>query len=66
MFTVLWVILLLPPLLWEAYAIANKTEGDTLSERMRIWFRVHTTGGRVTFAVLWVGFACWFLIHLIG
>ncbi|MBA4865899.1 hypothetical protein H1V43_32055 [Streptomyces sp. PSKA54] len=50
----------------EAWALRNGRSGDTLSERTRSWFRVRTPAGRVTFAVVWVAFASWFLVHIVG
>ncbi|MEU0443809.1 hypothetical protein ABZ202_29455, partial [Streptomyces sp. NPDC006186] len=40
-------------------------DGNTLSERVRAWFRVHTRPGRAVFAVAWTGFATWFLVHIL-
>lgn len=52
----------------EAIAIANKTPGDTLSERTRAWFRTKTRTGRTAFVAFWVallGVWIWFLPHII-
>jgi hypothetical protein len=39
--------------------------GDTLSERIRAWFAVHTRGGQGVFLTAWVGFAVWFAFHIV-
>ncbi|MGW0736959.1 hypothetical protein [Streptomyces sp. NPDC002851] len=63
---VIWVVLLAAGAAYELYALWNKTPGDTLSERVRAWFRVHTRPGRALFALAWVGFATWFLVHILA
>lgn len=50
----------------EAYALSTKAKGDTLSERVKDWFKVSTPGGKLGFLVVWVGFAGWFLGHILG
>jgi hypothetical protein len=50
----------------EARALASKRQGDTLSERVRAWFRVNTGPGRALFTAVWSGFAVWFLIHILS
>jgi len=50
----------------EVWALRNGREGDTLSERIRAWFRVDTRTGKVVFTVGWVGFSVWFLSHVLG
>ncbi|GAA1428414.1 hypothetical protein GCM10009601_41570 [Streptomyces thermospinosisporus] len=47
-------------------ADADAEHGNTLSERVRVWFRVHTRPGRAVFAIAWVGFATWFLVHILN
>jgi hypothetical protein len=49
----------------EVYGLFNKKAGDTLSERTRVWFRVHTKLGRGLFAVGWVAFSAWFFVHIL-
>jgi len=44
---------------YEAYTLRNKADGDTLSERTRSWFRVHTKPGRAVFTV-------WYLLHILN
>lgn len=50
---------------FETYGIVSKRQGDTLSERFRAWFRVHTKPGRAVFTGVWSGFAVWFLLHIL-
>jgi hypothetical protein len=61
----IWGGLLLAGLVYEIIAIRNTQAGDTLSERVREWFSVHTHPGRAIFAVAWTGFAVWFLAHIL-
>jgi hypothetical protein len=41
----IWGGLLLAGLAYENYVIVNTDVGDTLSERVRAWFRTHTSPG---------------------
>lgn len=50
----------------EVWALRNGKPGDTLSERIRKWFRVDTALGKAVFTVAWVGFGVWFLAHILG
>ncbi|MFD1657012.1 hypothetical protein ACFSL4_01860 [Streptomyces caeni] len=50
----------------EVWALRNSRPGDTLSERVRAWFRVRTRPGAAVFAVAWTAFAAWFLVHILG
>ena len=50
----------------EGNAIINETEGDTLSERTRVWFATKSRAGRWGFlASLGVG-AAWYAVHIIA
>lgn len=52
----------------EALALKNKVPGDTLSERVRAWFRADTSGGGWTFAGVWTVLLAvwlWFLGHIL-
>jgi hypothetical protein len=50
----------------EGIAIANKADGDTLSENTRRLFRTRTSkAGRAIFAVGWFGFSGWFALHIL-
>lgn len=49
----------------EGRALLNKLPGDTFSEHTRRWFATHTKPGRVAFAFVWVGFAGWYLVHIL-
>ncbi|WP_267716597.1 hypothetical protein [Streptomyces sp. CoH17] len=61
-----WGGLFTAGLAYEAYALFTKVEGDTLSERTRALFKVHTKPGRAIFTVAWGGFSLWFLQHIIN
>jgi hypothetical protein len=61
-----WGGLLLAGLVYEIIALFNTRAGDTLSERVREWFRVHSRPGRAVFALTWMGFAVWFLAHILA
>ncbi|MFG2747252.1 hypothetical protein ACGFY0_45380 [Streptomyces chartreusis] len=61
-----WGGLLTAGAAFEVYALRNGRGGDTLSERTRAWFRVRTRAGAWTFAVAWIAFASWYLVHIIG
>lgn len=50
---------------YEIYAIFNRRNGDTLSERVRSLFHVKTKTGKVVFSLAWLTFSAWFLIHII-
>lgn len=51
--------------LFEGAALVNRKDGDTFSERTRDWFKVNTKRGRIAFGVTWVGFAGWYLWHIL-
>ncbi|MFE9455995.1 hypothetical protein [Streptomyces californicus] len=61
---VIWTTLFAAGAAYEAYAIANKVQGDTLSERVRALFNVKRKPGRGLFVVAWAGFSVWFLFHI--
>lgn len=51
----------------EAYAIANKQEGDTLSEKIRQWLKTDTPGGGASWLAVWSALALlvlWLLGHI--
>ncbi|MFM9697882.1 hypothetical protein [Streptomyces europaeiscabiei] len=51
----------------EGIALANKRDGDTLSENFRRLFRTRTSKvGRAVFAFGWFGFSGWFAIHILS
>ena len=50
---------------YEAYALFNKTEGDTFSERVRFYFRVKTKFGAFVFLAMLGMFAAWFAAHIV-
>jgi len=63
---IVWGSLFAAGAAFETYAIFNKKNGDTLSERTRALFQVKTKTGKAVFTVAWVTFAAWFLIHITG
>lgn len=63
--TFIWLMILLPPLMWEFHTIRNDVPGDTFSERTRVWFHTHTTAGRLTFIAVWAALAIWYPIHIL-
>lgn len=50
----------------EANAIRSETEGDTLSERLRVWFVTKTAAGRWGFTAALGVFALAFAAHITG
>ena len=50
----------------ELYGILAADPDDTLSEFTRWIFDVDSTTGAWVFGVGWVGFAAWYLVHIIG
>lgn len=61
-----WGGLLLVGAALEGYGIANPESNDTLSEFTRWAFATDITAGRVAFAVCWIAFAGWYLVHILG
>lgn len=49
----------------ETLGLISRTNGDTLSERTRVWFRTDTRLGRSVFGISWAVFAIWFLVHIL-
>jgi len=64
-YTIAWIAWLTAFAVIEGAALADKDEGDTLSEHVRKWFATHTRPGRLAFAAVWLGFAGWFLVHIL-
>lgn len=60
-----WGGLVLAGAIFEAYTLANRRPGDTLSETTRRTFRVHTRPGRYAFLVAWAGFSLWYCGHIL-
>lgn len=50
----------------EGNAIANETDGDTLSERLRLWFHTKTPAGRFGFAAVIVTLTAWLIPHILA
>ena len=51
--------------LFEGNAIANETPGDTLSERLRAWFRTKTPAGRFGVTACVLALLAWLIPHII-
>lgn len=50
---------------FEGWALFNKTEGDTFSERLRYYFRVKGKTGSFIFLAAFGFFSAWFAAHII-
>jgi hypothetical protein len=61
---VIWGALLLAGAAYELFAIRNRLDGDTLSERLREWLRTRTRTGRAVFLTAWLALALWFPLHI--
>lgn len=62
---VVWSVLIGVALVYELIAVALKRWPATLSAKTRRFFQTNTEFGRWTFLVLWLGFAGWFLWHIL-
>lgn len=61
-----WGGLILAGLAYEAYALADRRDGDTLSETTRRAFRTRTSKtGRWIFGIGWTAFAVWYWGHIL-
>lgn len=61
-----WIAWILLGTAYEGWTWRNKTEGDMLSQRIRSWLRVRTSTVHAwAWTVGWVGFAAWFLFHIL-
>lgn len=60
-----WGAILGTAFVYEMYGVFNKTDGDTLSERVREWFHTKSTPGKVVFTVAWLGLTAWFIPHIV-
>ena len=49
----------------EGHALAAKVPGGTLSSRIQAWFHVGTVAGKFAFTTMILGFAAWFIPHII-
>lgn len=62
----IWGVITVAGVAFEAYALKNKIEGDTLSEKTRKVFRIHQSkAGRIVFGTGWLAFAGWFWGHIL-
>ena len=50
---------------FEAWAIKNKTSGDTITEHVRHYFRVKGKVGSFAFLAFFGTFAAWFIAHIV-
>ncbi len=62
---VVWGGLLAVGAVVEVYALLNGRDGDTLSEKIRLWLGVRKQPGRAIFAAGWLVFSIWFLGHVL-
>jgi hypothetical protein len=53
-------------LVWELRCVFNGKEGDTLSERLRVWFRTSTRPGKAVFVLAWLGLTAWLVPHIVN
>lgn len=50
---------------FEAWALVNKTEGDTFTEHVRHYFKVKGKVGSFAFLAIFGMFAAWFAAHIV-
>ena len=50
---------------FEGWALLNKTEGDTFSEKTRDYFRTKGKVGSFAFLAAFGTFAAWFVAHIV-
>lgn len=60
-----WGTILGGALAVELRAVFNDKLGDTLSERVRVWFHTNTRTGKAVFVIAWLGLTAWFIPHII-
>jgi hypothetical protein len=65
-FTALWAFWAVCFFAFEGWALANKTDGDTLSEHFRYYFKVKGKTGSFVFLAMFGTFAAWFAAHIVG
>lgn len=65
-FTYVWAAWVAMFLTFEAWAVVNKTRGDTLSEHTRHYFQTKGKVGSFVFLGMFGSFAAWFAAHIIG
>jgi hypothetical protein len=61
-----WGAILGTAFAYEMYGVFNKADGDTLSERVRVWFRTNTRPGKAAFVIAWLGLTAWFIPHIVN
>lgn len=50
---------------FEGWALCNKTEGDTFSEKTRVFFQTKGKFGSFAFLAVFGLFAAWFAAHIV-
>lgn len=65
MFETLWILWIVAFAVVEGVALKNDVPGDTLSEHIRLWFRLDSRLGRTAFLVAFGGFVAWFGVHIL-
>ncbi len=64
-FTVAWASWAAAFFLFEAWAIRNKTVGDTLTEHVRHYFQIKGKVGTFVFLGMFGTFSAWFVAHIL-
>lgn len=64
-FTIAYAVAFVLFFSFEAWAIFNKTKGDTFSEHVRHYFKVKGKIGSFVFLALFGVFATWFAAHIV-
>lgn len=64
-FTIAYAVAGLIFLVFETWAIKNKTKGDTITEHVRHYFRVKGKVGSFAFLAFFGTFAAWFVAHIV-
>lgn len=49
----------------EVVGIVGKNKDDTISEMTRKYFKTDTKFGAIGFTLAWLGFAAWYLYHIV-
>ncbi|MET7363238.1 hypothetical protein ABZS76_33040 [Streptomyces sp. NPDC005562] len=61
-----WGLILSAAFAYEMYGVFNKVDGDTLSERVRVWFHTSARPGKAAFVLAWLGLTAWFVPHIVN
>ena len=49
----------------EMVGIFGRNKDDTISELTRKYFKTDTPVGAIGFSLVWIGFAAWYLYHIV-